>query len=59
MLNFYQNCLLLAKNFDTSGADAIMSEIDEYQYESDDGLTDWLRDNVDVMNFEEIVKRLT
>ena len=39
-------------------ADEVMAEIEKFQYESDDGLAKWLRDNVDVVNFEEIAKKL-
>ena len=51
--------LTACKDYDMDGADAAMAEIDRYRYESDDGLADWLRDNVDVMNFEEIVEKLS
>ena len=51
--------LTACETYDMDGADAAMAEIDEYQYESDDGLVDWLRQSVDMAEFEEIVERLT
>jgi CheY-like chemotaxis protein/HPt (histidine-containing phosphotransfer) domain-containing protein len=51
--------LVACKEYDMDGADTAMAEIDNFRYESDDGLVDWLRDNVDVMNFEDIVERLS
>jgi hypothetical protein len=40
-------------------ADAAMAEIEQYQYLSDDGLAVWLRENVDVINFQQIAERLS
>jgi len=51
--------LLAACNaYDMDEVDAAMKEITVYQYESDDGLAEWLRENVDLMNFPEIAERL-
>jgi len=36
-----------------------MNEIEAFQYEADDGLAHWLRDNVDQMNYTEIVEKLS
>ena len=36
-----------------------MKEIEAFEYEADDGLVLWLRDNVNQMNFMEIAKRLS
>ena len=44
--------------YDMDGVDAAMAEIDGYQYEADGGLAEWLRENADIMNFEQIVQRL-
>jgi hypothetical protein len=44
--------------YDMDRVDAAMDELTSYQYESDDGLVDWLRENVDMMNFDEIVEKL-
>jgi CheY-like chemotaxis protein len=44
--------------YDMDGVDAAMEEIAFYQYENDNNLVNWLKENVDLMNFEEIVERL-
>ena len=41
------------------GADAAMAEIEAYEYDSDDGLAVWLRQNIDQMNFSQIKERLS
>ena len=46
-------------NYDMDGVDAAMVEISSYKYDSDDGLADWLRINVDHMNFTQIMKKLS
>ncbi|MCL2718771.1 MAG: ATP-binding protein [Lachnospiraceae bacterium] len=46
------------KRFDMDDLDTAMNEIDQYQYNSDDGLTDWLRQAVNNMELTEIVNRL-
>jgi CheY-like chemotaxis protein len=52
--------LLAACNvYDMDGADAAMTEIEEYQYTADDGLAVWLRENIDVTNFGQIAERLS
>ncbi|MDR2531873.1 MAG: response regulator [Oscillospiraceae bacterium] len=38
---------------------AAMEEIEGYRYESDDDLVKWLRDNVDIMNYSQIVQKLS
>ena len=40
-------------------ADLIMKEIEVFEYESDDGLVPWMRDNVSQMNFSEIAEKLS
>jgi len=51
--------LLAACNkYDMDGADAAMSEIEKYQYESDNELVHWLRENIDIVNFEEAAEKL-
>ena len=40
-------------------ADKIMDKIDEHKYDSDDGLSLWLRNNIDVMNYKKIDTKLT
>jgi len=46
-------------SFDLSQASATMSEIEKYEYISDDGLVSWLRENIDMMNYPEIAERLS
>jgi len=36
-----------------------MTEIEKFQYESDDGLVEWLRENIDIVNFEEAAEKIT
>ncbi|MCL2603875.1 MAG: ATP-binding protein [Defluviitaleaceae bacterium] len=45
--------------YSMKNADIAMAEIEKYQYTADDGLTAWLRENVDLINFREIVERLS
>jgi len=37
----------------------IMDEIYLYQYDADGGLTEWLKENVQLVNFSEIVEKLS
>ena len=46
-------------NYDMDGVDAIMEELAVFSYESDDGLIDWLHENIEMMNFPEIVERIS
>jgi hypothetical protein len=46
------------KDYNMDAADAAMEEMEKFQYESDDGLANWLRENVEMMNFSRIVERL-
>ena len=46
-------------DFDMDGADEAMAELEEYKYESDNDLVSWLRECIDRMQFEEIVKKLS
>ena len=55
LLKLYTAC----RNYDMDDADAAMAEIEKYQYESDDGLAEWLRDNIDRMNFSQITQKLS
>ena len=50
--------LAACEAYDIDEADAAMAEIEKYQYESDDGLADWLKENLDRMDFKQIVERL-
>jgi len=44
--------------YDMDGVVAAMDELLVYRYESGGDLVDWLRENVDLMNFDEIVERI-
>jgi len=46
-------------DYDMDGVEAAMAEIEKYQYASDGNLVDWLRNNADMMNFSQIVKKLS
>jgi len=47
------------ENFDIDEAEAVLSEIEKYQYESDAGLLSWLRENIDMMNYSVIIEKFT
>ena len=47
------------KAFSMDEAEDAMAEIDAYHYESDGGLADWLRENVNLTNFKIIIERLS
>jgi len=51
--------LAACKAYDVEEADAAMDEMEKYQYTADDGLASWLRENVDMMNFTQIVQKLS
>ena len=54
------NKLMIACNdYDMDGVDMAISELEEYVYESDDGLVEWLRFNIDRMQLDEIALRLS
>jgi len=44
--------------YDMDEVDAAMEQITSFQYEADEGLVEWLRANVELMNFSEIVEKL-
>jgi hypothetical protein len=46
-------------NFQIEEIDKAMGEIECFEYTADDGLSRWLRENVDQMNYMEIVEKLT
>ena len=50
---------LACDSFDMNEVYEIMDEIDAYQYESDNGLVDWIKQNVQMVNFSEIVEKLS
>jgi HPt (histidine-containing phosphotransfer) domain-containing protein len=47
------------EKYDIDELDAAMADLEAYQYKSDDGLSVWLRENVDRMNYEDIRSRLS
>ena len=51
--------LTACKNFKTAEMEDAMEIIENFEYESDDGLAQWLRENVDQLNYSEIVERLS
>jgi len=50
--------LAACEKYDMDKADEAMTEIEEYQYDSDEGLVYWLRENIDIVNFEEAAEKL-
>ncbi|MCL1893220.1 MAG: ATP-binding protein [Holophagaceae bacterium] len=50
--------LTACKEFDMDQVDMLMTEIDSYEYESDDGLVAWLKENVSLANFSQICNKL-
>ena len=46
------------ETYDMDGVDAVMAEIERFQYETDGGLSAWLRENVDGVEFESIAEKL-
>jgi signal transduction histidine kinase/DNA-binding response OmpR family regulator/HPt (histidine-containing phosphotransfer) domain-containing protein len=47
-----------AEQYDMGGLDSAMEELEQWVYESDDGLVPWLREQIGRSEFEEITKRL-
>jgi len=45
--------------YNMDGVDKAMAEIEKYQYESDNGLADWLCEKADKMDFVQIVEKLS
>jgi len=54
-----EKLLAACKKYNMDGADAVMMELEKFQYESDDGLVNWLRENIDIVNFEEASEKLS
>jgi len=50
--------LYACKNYKTTEMEEAMAIIESYEYEADDGLAFWLRENVDQLNYYEIVEKL-
>ena len=51
--------LAACEAYDMDRVDKVMDEIESYEYESDGGLAVWLRENVDSINFRQIVERIS
>jgi len=52
------NLLIACRDYDMSSVDSAMEQIEIYEYKSDYELSIWLRDNVDQINFAEIIDRI-
>ena len=50
--------LFACKEYDISEADKAMAEIEKYKYDADDGLANSLRENIDRMDYKQIVQKL-
>ena len=46
------------KDYDMDGVDEAMSELQKYEYKSGGEMIEWIRENVDRMNFTEIIEKL-
>jgi HPt (histidine-containing phosphotransfer) domain-containing protein len=51
--------LAACREYDMDGVDAAMTEMESFEYGSDNGLAAWLRENVDLMNFGQIEEKLS
>ena len=47
------------ENFDIDEAQAVLLEIEKYQYKSDKNFTHWLRENIEMLNFSAIIEKYT
>ena len=54
-----QKLILACQSYSMDGADAALAEIDRCQYGADSGLAQWLKENVEAMNFSQIVEKLS
>jgi signal transduction histidine kinase/CheY-like chemotaxis protein/HPt (histidine-containing phosphotransfer) domain-containing protein len=51
--------LAACQNYDMDGVDSAMAKIESCRYKADDGLAAWLRENVDRVNFADIIEKLS
>jgi len=51
--------LAACKDYNLEEVDNIMADLDKYQYVSDGGLIDWVRESIDLMNYSQVAERLT
>ena len=47
------------KLYDIRKAEEAMAEIDEFKYQQDNGLVDWLRERVNIMQYKQIIEKLS
>jgi len=47
------------EKYEMNAVDETLEELELYDYESDNGLVAWLRENAEQMNFDEIIERLS
>jgi signal transduction histidine kinase/DNA-binding response OmpR family regulator len=53
-----EKLMIACENYDMDGVDAAMAAITAFDYESDEGLVAWLRENVEKTNLVQIKERL-
>jgi len=58
-MKMLRRLLFACRDYDVDVIDATMAEVENCEYDSDDGITAWLRENVDRMNYAQIVERLS
>ena len=54
-----ENLFLACRSYSVDEVEAAMAELEKFQYESDDGLVIWLRERVDLMEFADIIEKLS
>jgi len=54
-----ERLLAACKAYDMDAVDAALAELEGFEYETDEGLVAWLRENVDQMNFTQIKEKLS
>jgi HPt (histidine-containing phosphotransfer) domain-containing protein len=54
-----QKILSACEDFNLKRSEEALTEIEKYQYTADDGLAEWLRKNLDMMNFQQIANKLS
>ena len=54
-----QKLLAACESYDMDGVDSAIDEIERCDYDSDDGLAVWLKENVEKMNFSQITEKLS
>ncbi|MCL2817160.1 MAG: ATP-binding protein [Clostridiales bacterium] len=54
-----EKLLTACKAYDMNAVDAIIRQLGTHEYELDDGLVFWLRDNAEKLNLEKIIERIS